>query len=252
MAKDITLMGAELLGVPAIDIPQVGSGMARFYDYDFRGMDVEFLETIYPATTVALANTDFATWTPSNTAATIQATSSLTARTLDMATYEYLVRWQFQFQAAYASGATLKNQTYRSCAEIWQYAFKRTNSVANLSTETRTYNSFVTLYTAPLHVYYGGTTGTLTYTHSISYGIYPSVQSPTWSNSTSNSPKLTIKLPAINARCNNTQFLTTRAAEIDQDNSKYILKGELYRLKSPSVIRSMTESLYDLYNITLT
>ena len=246
---DIALMGAVYPDVPAVILPVDGGGTAKFtYGWDWRGVDVEFMEAFYPKVTKSLDDTTFPDWTPSTTAVVIQASTTAASYTLDMANYEYLVRWQFRFDAAYNTGATLKNQTYRECADIWQTAFKRTSSVANIATKNLTYNSLVTWYTAPLHVYYGNTTNTLTYTHSVSYGIYPAVVSATWSSTTSDTPKLTIKAPTVSARCNATQFAVGRAPELDTANSKFSIKGTIYRMATGSAMRCMTEGLYDIYN----
>ena len=59
---------------------------------------------------------------------------------------------------------------------------------------------------------------------------------------------VTPKTPAINARCSTTYFATARAAELDQDNSKFYLTGRLYRIKKNGSARMMLENMVDIYN----
>lgn len=224
------------------------NGNITFAPWDWRGVGAEQVSVVYPKTTVALKDTTFPSWTASTTASAIVAATSLTAVTIDLANYEYLIKWEYLFQAEYNSGVTKKNIVYRTSAELWQLILKRANTVAEISSSSNSANACITLFSAPLTVYYGSTTNTLTYTHAISYGIYPAVQTATFSSGTSNSPKLTIKTPAINARCNSSVMATARAGELDQDNSKYTLKGTLYRVNKGAMARLLFEDCYGIYN----
>ena len=224
------------------------SGIGGLELWNWMGKESTKIAT-YAKTTVALADTAFNGWTPSTSAKVIKSGSAAGTFVADMANYEYLIRWRWRFDAAYIAGATLKNQVNRECAELWQVVTRRAGSLANIAAGTSPSNTCVTLYIAPLNVYYGGTDGTtLTYTHSISYGIYPSATAATFSSSTSDTPTVTVKCPAANARCSASYFATARAPDLDQANSKYSYYGEVYRIKRKSFMQEATESLYDIYN----
>ncbi len=215
--------------------------------WNWIGKDATKIAT-YAKTTVALKDTSFNGWTPATTAKAIKSGATAGTFTGDFANYEYMIRWRWRFDAAYNEGATLKNQTYRECAEIWQILTRRAGSLATLNASNANTNSCVTLYIAPLHVYYGNTANSLTFTHSVAYGVYPSATAATFASTTNNSTTVTVKTPAANARCNATQFATARASELDQTNSKYSYYGEVYRVKRKSAMQEMTDSLYDIYN----
>lgn len=235
--------GSSQLVFPAGFVSEIG-GLEL---WNWMGKGAEKIAT-YAKTTVALTDTSFNGWTPSTTAKAIKTATTAGTFASDFSQYEYLIRWRFRFDAAYSTGATLKNQAYREVAELWQAVTRRAGSVANINAGATPTNSCVTLYMAPLNVYYGNTANTLTYTHSVSYGIYPSATAATFASTTKDATTVTVKTPAINARCNATYFATARAAELDQANSKFSYYGEVYRIKKKSVMQEMTNSLYDIYN----
>ena len=220
---------------------------ARAIPWDFKGLHPEHVSQIFPLTAYKLKDTGFASWTPSGTATAIIASSNAGTFVSDFASYEYLLRWRCQFTAAYKSGATLKGQEYKEVAEIWQALIKRPNSLANIEADNAAGNACVTLYTVPLNVYYN-TNGALAYTYAITYGIYPSATAATFANSSNNATTVTVKTPAVNARCNNSYFAAARAPELDQDKSIIKLVGDVYRCKPGAVMRSLFDSLIDLYN----
>ena len=234
---------ASQIAFPAGFVSEIG-GLEL---WNWMGKGAEKIAT-YAKTTIALEDTSFNGWTPSTTAKAIKSAANAGTFTSDFSQYEYLIRWRFRFDAAFQSGATLKNTVYREAAEIWQVLTRRAGSVANINEGATPTNSCVTLYTAPLNVYYGGTTNTLTFTHSVSYGIYPSATAAAFASTTKDATTVTVKTPAINARCNATYFATTRASELDQTNSTFSYCGEVYRIKRKSVMQEMTNSLYDIYN----
>lgn len=279
MAQNITLLGASYADVPAVLLPKTGGGTATFTDvtdgtataadvksgknfytpqgiltpgtllWDYRGDECEFVQQVYSEET-ALKDTLYASWTASTTAKAIVATKNAGTFSADMVNYEYLLRWKFEFDAAYKEGVTPTGITCRECAELWQVIYKRPNSVANLAANNFNSNGCITYFSTPLNVYYNSN-GVLSYTYSITYGFYPAVTAATFSNSTSNTPTVTIKTPTVNARCCSTSysyFLVASAGDIDQTNSKYKMKGELYRIKVGGAARKMYENLVDIYN----
>lgn len=243
---NITLMGATYSEVPAVTLPQSPSGIATFYDYDFMGKMAEFVEVVYDDE-VALADTDYATWTPSTTAKSIRATQNAKTFVADFTKYEYILKWEASFQAVYNEGATLKAQLIWEGADQYQILCKRPNSLANIEAENFNGNTCNTYFTVPMMKYYN-TSGVATYTHSISYGIYPGLVASTFSSSTSNTPTVTIKTPTINARCHNSYFTTARATEIDQTNSIFKTVGKLYRIERDGAVREMYKEFCERYN----
>ena len=211
-----------------------------------RAKNLEFVQTLYDNET-ALADTDFASWTPSTTAKAIIATANAGTFVADMSTYEYLLKWETSFEAVLNSGATTKAQVIWEGADQYQILCKRPNSLANIQSENFNGNVCFTYFTVPFMRYYN-TSGMATYTHSISYGVYPALNASTFSSSTANSPTVTVKTPTINARCNNSYFATARARELDQANSKVKVVGKLYRFEKTGAIRDMYDDFYKRYN----
>lgn len=249
---NITLLGASYTDVPAVTLPQTGGGVATFYEsvpWNYIGDDAELIDEIYPKTEIALEDTTYPSWTPSTTAKAIVATQTLSSEafTADFTQYEYLLRWKWAVVPAFNEGATLKVQIYRECAEQWQWIGRRPNSIATINAQNFAGNSAITYFSAPLTSYYNSS-GVLTYTYAVSYGIYAAVTSPTFASSTATSTKVTPKTPTWNARCSTTYFSTTRAKELDQANTKLYMRGELYRIKTKGAVREMYENMIALYN----
>lgn len=194
----------------------------------------------------SLADTNFPNWTPSTTAAAIKASQNITTEVLDMANYEYILKWETSFFAAYQSGATMKAQVIYETADQYQQIRRQPNNLANLQALNFNSNTCTTYFTCLLMRYFT-TAGASSYTHSLSYGIYPALVAATFSNSTSLTPTMTVKTPTINARCNSSYFATARAAELDQTNSKVHLVGKLYKQEIPGEVRVMYEEMYQRY-----
>ena len=246
---DIVINGAEFRDVPSILIPKIDGGNEQFYDmsgdYAWMGLDCELISKFFEETK-SLAETDFATWTPSTTAKAIVATRSIHTFAADLENYEYLLRWKFCFDAAWGDEAAKKVRPIRECDAIYQMIIKRPGSLAAVKSGSFAANACVTLNTAPLLVYYNSSAAEA-YTFSTSYGVYAAAQAATFSNSSSNTPTVTVKTPPVSARCSSTYFSTTRAGDIDQENSKYHLTGELFRVKKGSIMRKIYGDLIDLY-----
>lgn len=248
---DITLWGATYPTVPAVDLPTSNNATTRFYDrngpLDFLGAEIEFMQEVYDTTT-KLEDTDFATWTPSTTATTIKTTENLTYKpVLNLAQYEYALRWKFLFDPVYNGSQTNKARTVKTVMNLWQLISKRANSLANIGTKNHAGNVCATLTSAAILDYYNSSS-THTYTWSASYGVYCAATAATFSNSTSNTPTLTIKTPAVSARCSTTYLSTANAACIDQTDSTFRIIGELYRYKPMGILLREYDELCDLYN----
>lgn len=278
MAQNITWLGASYTDVPAIGLPLTGGGEALFSDvsadtatvgdvksgktfhlangslgtgtlaWNFKGDEPEFIEQFYDSGSIALSSTNYPSWTPSTTAKAIKTSSSVKTFTADMVNYEYLIRWRCQFDAVYPDGTTMVAAPVREVCDLWQTIFRRPNSLANIQAGNFNANACVTLLATPLTEYYNAS-GTHTYTFAITYGVYPSATAATFSNATTNTPTVTVKTPAYNARCSTTYFdKDTTALAIDQDKSKFRFIGELYRMKPGAVLKSLYGGVVDLFN----
>ena len=203
----------------------------------------EFVQQIYDSGEIALEDTLFNGWTPSTTAKTIKATQNGSTFSGHFDEYEYLLKWETAFQAVYNAGATLKAQVYWEGADQYQVLCKRPNSWANISADNWNGNACITYFSVPFIRYYN-TSGSLTYTHSISYGIYPALTAATFASSTADITTVTPKCPTMNARCSSTYFATARAPELDQEESKFRIIGKLYRYKIPGEVRDMYDVFY--------
>lgn len=223
-----------------------GEAVTGTYVWNWKGSRPEFISKIYDET-ITLDDTSYSTWTASTTDTSIKATENITTYVADMANYEYLVRWQYRCDFAYLDGITTKALPIIECDEVWQSILKRPSNLTNLLSSTFNGNVCVTLYTAPLLNYYN-TSGTNTITYSTSYGVHPSITAHTFSNSTSDTPTITFKTPAIYVRCSSSYFATARKTYIDTTNTEIHLVGELYRVPIGSTARSMYEGLVNIYN----
>lgn len=243
---NITLMGASYTDVPAVTLPQTGGGTATFYEYNWMGKMPEFVSTVY-TNEVALEDTDFATWTPSTTAASIISSVDATTFSADFANYEYILKWETSIDFVLNSGATTKAQLIWEGADQYQILCKRPSSLANIGAMNFNGNVCFTYYTVPFMRYYN-TSGAESYTHSISYGIYPVLVASTFASSTANTTTVTVKTPSVSARCYKSYFATARAPEVDQENTIIKRVGKLYRIRIAGAVRGMYSDFYERFN----
>ena len=223
-----------------------GELISGSYVWNMIGDDWTKLSTVYDST-FKLSTTTYGEWTPSTSAGKILDSSNVGTFVADMSQYDYLLRWRCITKVEYESGTVPKVAPNLEGAEIWQAILKRPNSYDTVLSESFIGNGCVTLYTAPLSLYYNSS-GKNAYSYSASYGIYPSATAATFSNSTTDTTTVTIKSPTLNARCSTTYMSTAMAAKIDTDKTKTRFIGELYRSKQGAVTRSMYNGLIELFN----
>jgi hypothetical protein len=200
----------------------------------------------YAAQTVALSSTSFATWTPSTTATDIYASSNVGTASLNTGNYDYEIVWFFDISFVYdgtESGARIR----RECLSIRQSVYKSPSNLANLSSKTYNYNRCATLFTSGVVDYYNSSNSTaISYTNSV--GIYPSAIAATFSSNTSGTPTITVKTPKVRAACHNTYLTTANCAKIDKTNTKFTIRGELWRVDKDSAMQGMYRNIVELYN----
>lgn len=249
---DIELMGATYPGVPSVILPTSGGGTAEFFDMSgdmaWLGKDATCLNSNIYSMTDTLDNTSFATWTPSTTAKTILATANVGTFAADLENYEYYLVWECGCDMAYTGTPTLKAHFLFSRCYIVQEIMKRPSSFANIEIDSFNGNNCVSLYSSNFLRYYGTTTGSMTYTWAASYGIYFGASAATFSNSTSNTPTVTMKRPTLGARCSDTYFSTGNAELVDQDDSEFFMRGKLYRIRRNGTINCIYQKIVDLIN----
>ena len=195
-----------------------------------------------------LGSTSYNGWAGSTTAKAIVASAAAgTFVASAMNEYEYLINWQMDVNCVLKSTATTKAIPIRECANVWQLVTRRPNSVANITADNFNGNTAYTFFTAP-YLQYWNTSGSSTYTWSNTYGIYGTVQNPSFNNSTSDSPTLTMKTPIWYARCSSTYFATGRVGDIDQTATTLKRTCKIYRVKKGTAPREMYEGLVDIIN----
>ena len=275
---DISLWGVDYTDVPGIELPKTGSGTAGFYDvsndtvdaahlangytahasngslitgtadlYNWICAGAEFISEVYAPHEFALKDTSFNGWTPSTTAKTIKATTNVTTFVADFTQYEYMLKWLCEGSIVYDTGYTDVARTIRVSSVICQVLLRRPNSLANIASSNYAGNACITYRTSPLMEYWNDK-GSHTYTWGASYGIYPAAAAATFSNSTATNPTVTVKTPTWSARCSGTYFSTTNAGKVNQTNSTFRMKGDLYRMKIGSPERHIEEELVNLFN----
>lgn len=251
MPQNIIIAGQNYSDVPSLLIPKVGGGNAEFFDrsgsLDYMGIEAELVSTVHTLTTT-LDNTDYGDWTPSTTAGVCVASEEKTAFAIDLAHYEYLLKWMFTAQIAYDAGTTMKAAPTIQVCELLQAIFKRPSNLANIVIPNDNGNVCATAMTAPL-IRYWTSKGADSLAYSASYGFYMSAVAAAFSNSTSDTPNLTVKTPSISAKCNSSYFSTASANAVDEANTSLTMVGKLYRVrKGSSPIYMVFREIVEKYN----
>ncbi|MDT3386992.1 MAG: hypothetical protein LIR46_04405 [Bacteroidota bacterium] len=234
MAFDVTVQGASYPDVPSVILPQTGGGNAKFYAMNdsmaWLGADAKLVET-FTLSDVTLANTDFATWTPSTTAIDILATRTAGTFVADCENYDYYIISQTSIPVVVDDSAVKKALPILTAANQVQMIIRRPNNWAQITNESFVIQVCVTAYSSCFMQYYGTTTGTASYTWGASYGLYSAVTPAVLSSNASATPTITVKTPKVTARCSTTYMSTANAALIDQDKTIISQKCLVYRVK---------------------
>lgn len=198
---------------------------------------------------IALKDTGFDTWTPSETATQILASTTFGTISADVANYDYLVKWTFDTDIRYNAGATLKSMPIHQKAIAFCQTFRRPRYYADLTARNYNYTQMSGNTTlAPFFLYYNGS-GTKTIAITQTYGFYMTPQTVSLSSNTASPATLTIPRPILSARCHSSYMSTARAAEIDKNNSKLRLKCEVYRIEkdytAQAIMKEIIESIND-------
>lgn len=205
------------------------------------GADATLVHEITPIT-VALKDTDFNTWTPSTTAATVVASQTLsnekyvaTDLLLDGG-YNYINVWCMKLPVVYTGSPTNKALTLFSCGLLIQAMFRRYSSYTNLLDGNMNNNVTAQTTLATFERYYNSSSS-LTYTNAASYGFYFANVAPTISSTTAQSPTITLKTPSMSARCSTTYLSTTNAGLVDKEKTKLTYTCKVYRVRQDAYLQ---------------
>lgn len=216
--------------------------------WDWMGKNAELVKT-FPLFTVALKDTEFNTWTPSNTAKEILATASFGTFDADLENYDYTIKWTFDTNLVMASGATLNATVKRQLVHLYQQPFRRPSNYDNFISKTD--NITASGPSIPANnvgvIEYYNSNGVLTTAFTTFYGFYATIQAMTFSSAYVTNPTITLARPALSARCSNTYFSTARAAELDKNNSTLTLKCEVYRSAKPNFTQAAYDTIINEY-----
>lgn len=211
--------------------------------------DMIFVKNVAPRTEIALKDTGFATWTPSTSSKVIRTAGTIgTFTALDLSKWDYWIRVYGYFDIVYRDGTTqAKAQLLRVACENWYCITRRPSTLTNLRNGTRDYSTAEAIQNIwVLHYTTSASASTITYGQS--YGFFLANSVPTLSSMSVESPTVTVKSPALNARCSTTYFSTAFAAKVDQAKSKFIFKADVYKSKAGYTRKFAYSGMTDTFN----
>lgn len=199
-------------------------------------------------TETALSATGFNTWTPSTTSAAIVDSSDVGTLELDMENYEYVILWFFDASFVYDGTETNTAKLLRSIQVLRGEIIRRPGSLSKLISNEYNTNSNAVFNTAGyglLDYYDTSSVNKIYYTYA---GLYPTYAQSPLSDITSDTPTITLKSPQIRAQCSTSYFSTSNAGKVDKANSKFKLRGEVWRVDKRGVMGEMYKNIVDMYN----
>lgn len=232
--SDTTATAADVLAGKYFHVAD-GTKTAGTLNFNWMGENPEFVSRIYSMSTT-LDQTSYNGWSPSTTAKSIVASSTLsTKQAVNLANYDYFFVWFCDCDVAY------DNTWSPSAASCIREVSMRTQSVirrpqsTSVPTSTFSYNAtqeaMVGIYFCN---YYSSASATsITYT-SYSPCYLSAITAFALSSTANDSINVTIKTPVLSARCSGTYFSTTNAAKVDQANTTIKLVCDMYRVKARS------------------
>lgn len=238
----------DATGKPIVGTATAEDGVGAYF---WQGDGYVLVQSVYQ-NSWKLSATTFDTWTPSGTASTIIAAQTLSpVISIDMANYDYYIKWVWEVPVVYVSG-TAKAKGYMTYAggEIYQELYRRRTISASGISDTATTALCHTANAQYITVYYTSATAA-TYSASCNYGFYATATAATLSSATAANPNLTIKTPSFSARCSSTYFATGKASAVDKEATVISLKGELWRCKQGGYLDDLWADIQQRYADTL-
>ncbi len=198
-------------------------------------------------TETSLSATGFNTWTPSTTATTIVNSSDAGSLELDMENYDYVILWFLDSSIAYNGTEENKSKIIRQVQCMRSEIYKSPSGLNALTQQNYDYNRCASMFISALVSYYNSSgANTMAYVQSV--GISLAFVASTFSDNTSDTPTVTVKTPNIRAQCNATYWSTANAGKVDKANSKFKLRGEVWRVDKRGVLGEMYKNIVDMYN----
>jgi len=199
-----------------------------------------------PTKTYKLSDTAYNTWTPSTTAKVVLVTQEAgTFTATDITNHEYFVRIRGYIDVQYISGTTNGKGLFKFCCfENWNAITRRASNAANLNSGTMNANISEAITTSYLNKYYNGGWVAI---YTSANGFYPTNTAQTISSTSATSPTITVKTPAINAKCNATYFATSYASKVDKEASTIKFVFDIYRADVGYLRKTVNTSLANMW-----
>ena len=233
------------LGYTAHD--RSGALITGTHEYNAFGDRAELIQSYGPID-IAFEDTNFSDWTPSTTAGTILTQSDYATIQLDMANYEYMLKWKISTTFVPRSGAELVSMPILQCNTVPIFLFKRPNNSANIKNQVYNYNASLVGTQINVIRYYNAS-GTNAITPTTSNGVYSSTSSTVaYSSTASNTPTLTIRRPGIVVKCSSAYLSESSAAMLDLENTVIRFSAELYRTGKGGYGNSVYRTAVEFFN----
>lgn len=253
---NVSLWGVDYTNVPAIDVPMTGGGTSRFWDMsngetEWMGLNVTLDSANSWTSSTKLKDTGFSTWTPSTTAATVEAATSHSTFTGDLENYEYAVQYLWDVNVVYDGTEAQKALLLREYGCQTYFICRRPSTLTSMTTGTSPYNASMSMNSSAYYAKYYNGSSTLTSAAAPGYGIwlYYSGTEPSLSSTSSVSPTITLKNPAIRARCSTTYLSTGNCGKINQEDTLFKVACKVYKIEIGSTpIKGQYEACRWIYN----
>lgn len=199
-----------------------------------------------PDIVVALADTDYATWTPATSAKVILPNrASGTFVATDVGDYDYFVRQRVFLDVQYVEGTATAKGMFQFCAaDNWNVITRRAANVTQLNAGNLGTNVAEAISHIYLLKYYNTSWANI---YSSAYGFYPTNTLPSLSSTSAAAPTVTVRTPAIYSKCQATYFSTAMAAAVDQQASTIKIKADIYRAETGYMRGTAYKALADMW-----
>lgn len=217
--------------------------------YTWEGKNMEFVQDLF-SHTYSLSDTSYGSWNPSESAASIKASSSSGVTfAADPVNYDYLIKVLWRTDFAYNQDAPSNAKFNRLYGEYFDFFTRRPSSYVTM--HNRNYNALVSeiIFSNYLGEYHDAVGNLTSLMLSSVNGIYISPSNVgAISSAASDTPTITVQIPPIYAKCSGSSFSTTAASKVDVANTTITITEKLYRFPlGDSIRRQSTAELINWY-----